>query len=201
MRATTGNTDNPRSRGRYTALLGLTLVLVGLYFAGSGAWIKAKAVLAQVLIEAAWAREQPAKPWAWADTTPIARIGFERTGARFIVLAGDSGATLAFGPGHHTASAMAGDGGNMVVSGHRDTHFALLRDTRRGERIVVERRDGRRISYAVDSMRVVDEHDASVVAPAAQEQLTLVTCWPFDAIVPGGPLRYVVTASAEAAID
>jgi sortase A len=26
--------------------------------------------------------------------------------------------------------------------------------------------------------------------------LTLVTCYPFDAIVPGGPLRYVVTAVA-----
>ena len=27
--------------------------------------------------------------------------------------------------------------------------------------------------------------------------LTLVTCYPFDAVVPGGPLRYVVTALAE----
>jgi sortase A len=26
--------------------------------------------------------------------------------------------------------------------------------------------------------------------------LTLVTCYPFDAIVPGGPLRYAVTAVA-----
>jgi sortase (surface protein transpeptidase) len=25
-------------------------------------------------------------------------------------------------------------------------------------------------------------------------RLTLVTCYPFDAIEPGGPLRYVVTA-------
>jgi sortase A len=26
--------------------------------------------------------------------------------------------------------------------------------------------------------------------------LTLVTCYPFDALVPGGPLRYIVTAEA-----
>jgi hypothetical protein len=26
----------------------------------------------------------------------------------------------------------------------------------------------------------------------------LVTCYPFDAIAPGGPLRYVVSAEAEA---
>jgi len=27
--------------------------------------------------------------------------------------------------------------------------------------------------------------------------LTLVTCWPFDAIAPGGTLRYVVVAVAD----
>jgi len=27
-----------------------------------------------------------------------------------------------------------------------------------------------------------------------QKKLTLITCWPFDAVVPGGPLRYVVHA-------
>jgi sortase A len=26
--------------------------------------------------------------------------------------------------------------------------------------------------------------------------LVLLTCWPFDALVPGGPLRYVVTGRA-----
>ena len=182
---------------RVVAALGLLLVAAGAFFAGHGIWIKAKAVVAQVLIEAAWARAEPARPWAWADTTPVARIRFARTGASLIVLAGDSGATLAFGPGHHAASAMAGNGGNMVVSGHRDTHFALLRDTQPGERIEVERRDGRRITYIVDAMRVVDERDTRVVAPSSSERLTLVTCWPFDALVPGGPLRYVVTASVE----
>jgi sortase A len=27
--------------------------------------------------------------------------------------------------------------------------------------------------------------------------LTLVTCYPFDAVEPGGPLRYVVVATAD----
>ncbi len=30
----------------------------------------------------------------------------------------------------------------------------------------------------------------------AERRLTLVTCYPFDAIVPGGPLRYLVFAEA-----
>ena len=29
------------------------------------------------------------------------------------------------------------------------------------------------------------------------DELTLVTCWPFDAVAPGGPLRYVVVAEAD----
>ena len=31
----------------------------------------------------------------------------------------------------------------------------------------------------------------------AEKRLTLVTCYPFDAIVPGGPLRYLLFVEAE----
>ena len=34
------------------------------------------------------------------------------------------------------------------------------------------------------------------VLDARQQRLTLVTCYPFDALRAGGPLRYVVTATA-----
>ncbi len=30
--------------------------------------------------------------------------------------------------------------------------------------------------------------------PEGRSALTLVTCWPLDAILPGGPLRYLVFA-------
>ena len=33
-----------------------------------------------------------------------------------------------------------------------------------------------------------------VLLDAGDDRLTLVTCYPFDARVPGGPLRYVVVA-------
>jgi len=39
-------------------------------------------------------------------------------------------------------------------------------------------------------------HESTAVeSVAGHRQLTLVTCYPFDAIVPGGPLRYVVFAT------
>jgi sortase A len=62
---------------------------------------------------------------------------------------------------------------------------------------LVERRDGRRHRFVVSSTRVVDRRDLGVVADAGDTRLTLVTCYPFDAIRPGGPLRYVVVARHE----
>jgi len=43
---------------------------------------------------------------------------------------------------------------------------------------------------------VVHESDSSPLEPAAEPILTLVTCFPFAATLPGGPLRYVVRAVA-----
>jgi sortase A len=46
----------------------------------------------------------------------------------------------------------------------------------------------------VTGARVVDRRDLSVTADGGDTRLTLVTCFPFDALRPGGPLRYVVEA-------
>jgi sortase A len=41
---------------------------------------------------------------------------------------------------------------------------------------------------------VVDSRKGSLLLDTDGAMLTLVTCYPFDAVDPGGPLRYVVTA-------
>ncbi len=50
----------------------LLLSLIGLLLFGQGAYIHAKALLAQVLLERAFdqtiATGNPTKPWSWADT-------------------------------------------------------------------------------------------------------------------------------------
>ncbi|MGO1080839.1 hypothetical protein ACTOWL_35275, partial [Inquilinus sp. CA228] len=90
-----------RPRSRFVALL---LVLAGLVLAGQGLWIHAKAMLAQVLLDRAFAETlatgRAVKPWPWADTWPVARIDLPRLGESAIALAGASGQALAFGPGH-----------------------------------------------------------------------------------------------------
>jgi sortase A len=174
--------------------LGITLLL-------SGGWIHAKAALAQVMLEHAWGRttagEQSVRPWPWADTWPVARLDFPRFDASMIVLAGASGRTLAFGPGHTHGTALPGTPGTAIVSGHRDTHFALLRDLRRGDELRVETADGRVVLYRVEALEIVDSRTARLHAAREDAALLLVTCWPFDAVAPGGPMRYVATARAE----
>ena len=85
-------------------VLPLLLALIGLILFGQGAYIHAKALVAQVLLERAFektiATGRETKPWSWADTWPVARIEVKRLHARAIVLAGSSGQALAFGPGH-----------------------------------------------------------------------------------------------------
>ncbi|HJT17090.1 MAG TPA: class GN sortase [Thermoanaerobaculia bacterium] len=180
-------------------LLPLLAVAGALPF-GHGAYLFAKAQLAQVLLERAWARtirgERDVKPWSWADTWPVARIEFPRQRQSYIVLAGASGRTMAFGPGHVDGTAMPNESGNCAISAHRDSQFAVLRELHTGDAIVVETRDGRAIHYRVVSHHVISMFDTSPLEPSRGRILTLITCYPFDAIRPGGPLRYIVVARA-----
>ena len=72
----------------------------------------------------------------------------------------------------------------------------MLRDLRRGDELRVERPDGGSVRYRIDELLVADSRSARLSAPASGRALLLVTCWPFDALTPGGPMRYVVTARA-----
>ncbi|OKO79868.1 sortase [Bradyrhizobium sp. NAS80.1] len=176
----------------------LVLALVGVILLGDGAYIHAKAWLAQVLLERAFDRSvatgELVKPWSWADTWPVARIEVKRIGASAIVLAGSSGQALAFGPGHVERTADAGERGVAVYAAHRDTHFRFLPNVAIGDVIEITRSDGKHFRYRADSSAVV-RFDASGIDPATQDfELVLTTCWPFDA-VSSGPERYILHAT------
>ena len=85
----------------------------------------------------------------------------------------------------------------MVLAGHRDTHFRFLRELRPGDALELETRRGVRTAYRVAWAGIVHERDTALLGTADTDVLTLVTCWPFDAIRPGGTWRYVVVAEAE----
>jgi sortase A len=174
------------------------LLSFGFWQLGHGAYIPAKAWLAQALMQRAWDRSAAgdiqARPWPWADTWPVARLTAKSGAVDLIVLAGGSGRTLAFGPGHLSASALPGETGNAVIAGHRDTHFQFLKDVRRGELFHVESGNGSQHLYEVVELEIVDSRKASILLDTNAAVLSLVTCYPFDARTAGGPLRYVVTA-------
>src|SRR5882724_8737305 len=178
--------------------LPLLLALAGLILFGQGAYIHAKAALAQVLLERAFTETvvtgRDTKPWSWADTWPVARIEVKRIHASTIVLSGSSGQALAFGPGHVELTPNAGERGVAVYSAHRDTHFSFLKNVVIGDDIDIVRSNGRKFRYRVDSTSIV-RFDASGIDPLASgHELVLSTCWPFDALTPG-PERYLVHAT------
>ena len=180
--------------------LALLLVIASVACFGNALYIHAKAELAQVLLHYAWARTpasgEPVKPWPWADTYPVARLIAPAQHADVLVLAGASGRSLAFGPGHLDGSAPPGADGNSVIVAHRDTHFRFLNRLAAGDALVVEGSDGAYRAYRVRRTYVADYRTLRIPADAQAPTLTLVTCYPFDAVNPGGPLRYVVVAEA-----
>lgn len=158
-------------------------------------WVPAKAELAQWLLERRWAQARAdgvsRPPWPWADTHAVARLTRGIDGRSQIVLAGDNGRTLAFGPGWNEASAAPMARGTVVISAHRDTHFAWLRGIEDGERIELEGVQAHR-RYTLRSRSVVDVRWQALALDTDEDQLLLVTCWPFDAVDAGGPLRLVL---------
>ena len=175
-----------------------SLLCLGFWQFGQGAYIPAKAWVAQELMHRAWQRAEggnrkPA-PWPWADTFPVARLSAKGGDVELIILEGGSARTLAFGPGHLSISALPGQMGNSVIAGHRDTHFQFLQYMKVGEVLRIELPTGQKHIYEVSAVDVVDSRRGSLVLDTDESMLSLVTCYPFDAMQSGGPMRYVVSA-------
>lgn len=146
---------------------------------------------------AGWRRtlagEVRARPWPWADTWPVAAL--EVGGERSIVLADAGGQSLAFGPSHVAGTPPPGAPGFSVLAGHRDTHFRVLRDLAAGTEITLTTADGRRHRFQVRESQVLPRPELSLPEAIPDGAwLILSTCWPFDALRPGGEERFVVLA-------
>jgi len=194
--ASSPSEKRPRPAGVWLLLAFLSAAL-GLIFLGEGLWIKAKAELAQILLERAFTQSivtgKPVKPWRWADTWPVARIRVPRLAVSSIVLAGGSGQALAFGPGHLDRTPLPGERGTAVFAAHRDTHFRFLGDLKPGDEIKVTPSDGLTFTYEMTAAEIVRWDRSNIDAQASGYNLALATCWPLDGTF-SGPLRYVVHA-------
>jgi len=192
----------PRRHGRgRRALIGALLAL-GFGLLAAGLWMPVKAELAQQLLNRAWSASQDdrrnVKPWPWADTWPVARLRLPGAAEPLTVLAGASGRNLAFAPALMDGSATPGSAGVSVIAGHRDTHFRALEKLAIGDRFEIELPDGAAYRYDVTAIDVIDTASAMLRLDADESVVALVTCWPFDAVTPGGSERYVVTGRPSA---
>jgi sortase A len=174
------------------------LLALGVWQVAAAGWIHLKANLAQHLIASAWAQARDGgpsrRPWPWADMRPIARLTVPGRGIELYVLDAASPRALAFGPAHVSGTATPGTWGNAVIVAHRDTHFSFLRTLALEDEIDVEIAKGNPARYRVREVVIVDQSETRVLDDAGSAQLTLITCFPFDAVQPGTALRYVVIA-------
>ena len=65
-----------------------------------------------------------------------------------------------------------------------------------GDHVSIDTADGAHVTYRVTGHRIFDASRRWPSPDVTERHLTLVTCYPFDAIVPGGSMRYLVFAAA-----
>ena len=182
-------------RSGLTKVAAVLTLIVGVGFLADAFWLFGKAQVGQMLLSRAWAKTledgEDHKPWPWADHWPVARLISEEHNIDQIVLAGDSGSVLAFAPGMNLQAAKPGEAGTVLISGHRDTHFRFLQNLKPGARLTLQTQNGTH-QYTIEETRIVDSTTTRIDPTLDNGQLVLVTCYPFDAIDAGGPMRFVV---------
>ena len=179
------------------------VVIAGTCLTARALYMHAKAELAGILIRRAWDESlesgEHRAPWPWADTHPIARLRIPRLGYDEIVLEGATPRTLAFGPARLFSGAALGEPGNLLLAGHRTSWFRSLERISQGDSIEVGWFDAREKKlrervYTVTVIQVVAPQDVTLLAPTSEDELTLVTCYPFGSS-PSSPQRFIVRAT------
>ena len=90
---------------------------------------------------------------------------------------------------------MPGEEGVTLIGGHRDTHFEFLQYLQLNTLLSLQLPSGEELYYRVSKTRIVDTdtHPRPQLV-GSENTLLLVTCFPFNTLESGGPLRYVVSA-------
>ncbi|MGI5324669.1 class E sortase [Actinomadura nitritigenes] len=120
----------------------------------------------------------------------LAMIRIPRFGKayHYVIIEGVGVSDLRKGPGHYPGTALPGQVGNFVVSGHRTTYsapFNKLGELDRGDEILIDTRDDQYV-YKVTDRRIVKPTEVDVTAPVpfhpgrrpSDRMITLTTCHP-----------------------
>lgn len=124
---------------------------------------------------AEWAHESPP-----AQGEPVGRVVIPQIGVDWIFVEGVSVPDLRKGPGHMPGTAIPGQYGNAVISGHRTTYgapFNRLDELSPGDRFTIETLVGVH-TYEVVRLTIIQPSDYWVTEHREGAWLTFTTCNP-----------------------
>ncbi|MHB1454507.1 MAG: class D sortase [Saccharofermentanales bacterium] len=123
----------------------------------------------------------------------IGTLSFPSVDHEVDVLQGDRETELRFGAGHYLSSYFPGQGHNILLAGHRTTHFKALQYLKTGESVLFETTYGI-FTYRIDDIIIIKGGDNSIGGYSPVERLTIYTCYPFN-YIGNAPKRYVLICS------
>lgn len=120
-----------------------------------------------------------------AEVEPLdTRVRIDTANIDGKVFDGDDAHTLGKGLWHFPLSSVPGTKGNFVVIAHRYDKIPPAKDTffnldkvKVGDKIIVEQKNTK-WTYIVSETKVVESNDRSVLMPASDYRITLITCTP-----------------------
>jgi len=121
---------------------------------------------------------------------PLAVLKVNKIQLEVPVFEGTSDRVLNRGAGRIEGTAQIGKPGNIGIAAHRDSFFRGLKDVGVGDTMELETTAGTQ-TYVIDSIKLVDPKDVSVLKNQSIPELTLVTCFPFY-FAGSAPQRYIV---------
>ncbi|MFB4316459.1 class E sortase [Actinomadura sp. 21ATH] len=178
-----------RGLGELCITAGLVLLLFVTYgLWGTGRYTRAQQDELGKDLQASWSSKVTRERVALGAGMALIRIPRFGKKYRFVVVEGVTQKHLRKGPGHYPGSAMPGEVGNFVVSGHRTTYsapFNRIGELRKGDRILIDTRE-KQFVYRVTGSRGVEPTAVEVTAPVPMRPkakpdeplITLTTCHP-----------------------
>jgi len=184
---------------RLSILLLVVLLLTGGgYYTYLGLQIEIKAKFAQILLQHAWHQTiktgKNYQPWGSFDSVPIMRLSIPQHNINQIVLKGTSGQALAFGPSFHEESFLPQEKKFTIISSHRDSHGIFIKKLQLGEKIKIQDADNQWYTYIIDDFLIINVQKEKITMDRNEDRLFLITCYPFNIINFGTPIRYIVSA-------
>ena len=172
------------------------LLLGGGYFSYQAIKIDLKAQVAQILLNHAWQQSlkngEGTQPWPSFDGRPIFKLEIPQHNISQIVLKENSGEALSWAPTFNKETYLPSKKNITAISGHRDSHFIYIKNLQIGDVVKLQDLNSNWHTYKVEEFLIVNVKKPVTINK--RNRLLLITCYPFDALLSGTPLRYIVSA-------